>query len=653
MEEFDPPVIIAPEDSVQPSFPQNLRISWQPLHFGAFPVQYTIRVWEDLPGMSPEQIINYTLPYHTTTVPQFTTVFLQGDAPLMYVGEAYWVEVQVKDLVNGPLGAPVYAFKNNGKSEIVRFVYGVQREEVCHRPVEVGYLEDSDQSVYVYWDSGEPPLLDAVGLDTTPTLLPGNAPVINIGPQKISGIGRDGSNTNVNIRTQESFFAGYYRVQWKDLATPVEDSWKEITTENKWIQWTGFKRGHSYQLVVRRVCSAQELSSDTLLVDFARLPQPRPYECNQPLVDVVIENQDPLPQLVPGDTLLAGDIRVVVTEAYGQNGLFSGIGYFPAPMLKSVKIGVEFSEVEINDEYRLIAGEIQSTYDETNSNVVSVDSLLAILQKAELEIEEVFLDGIIDTVFVDSTGQVVVIMEDGGSEAFGHPVKLTDSNGNSFVFSGGYVMPTVDLEEVPEVFPEGYRVTFSPHPDQRYGFDGYKPKLEATYEELQGGYKVPFKSIALGGNDQVIATAELDHPEAIDSILFVTESGVKLSHSILDSNRMLVNLSGIQQGTEHVLALIPNKGMIGVLNLVTYPLYDVKVHLVPVNGVGESLDLAALQSEVNQILRQGVFTVSMNREPGITDNDPDGLIQAENHFLSAYSPRYAKDITALWTGNGW
>src|SRR5690606_9223380 len=40
LEEHEPPFIINPLDYVLPTIPQNIRISWQPMHLGNFPVEY-------------------------------------------------------------------------------------------------------------------------------------------------------------------------------------------------------------------------------------------------------------------------------------------------------------------------------------------------------------------------------------------------------------------------------------------------------------------------------------------------------------------------------------------------------------------------------------------------------------------------------------
>jgi len=109
------------------------------------------------------------------------------------------------------------------------------------------------------------------------------------------------------------------------------------------------------------------------------------YNCGI-MPTITIDNQDPLPNIAVNDTFTAGDFPVIVVEASGSNGDFSGWGYITMPFLEKFKevidavntatdgdvnigkytrIRVEFKNVGINTDYQLISGVVETTYDPT------------------------------------------------------------------------------------------------------------------------------------------------------------------------------------------------------------------------------------------------------------------------------------------------
>gem|GEM_PF-3960543 len=111
---FLPPIIINPIGTQELTNPQNLLLSWQSQHFGAFPVQYTVEIYRDNLGFSPDVTIASSAPLFTTVTPLQTYNYTAAD-PFLTAGEDYLIRVRVEDL----MGAT--AFENEGWSEIKAF----------------------------------------------------------------------------------------------------------------------------------------------------------------------------------------------------------------------------------------------------------------------------------------------------------------------------------------------------------------------------------------------------------------------------------------------------------------------------------------------------------------------------------------------------
>jgi len=121
------------------------------------------------------------------------------------------------------------------------------------------------------------------------------------------------------------------------------------------------------------------------------------YNCGIP-PELEITNQDPLQQLKPYEVFTAGDFPVVVREASGINGYFSGWGYITLPFLEKFKevidvaniategkvnigkfsrIRVEFGNIKINTDYQMTEGMVETSYDPNWSGIVDVDEAIA------------------------------------------------------------------------------------------------------------------------------------------------------------------------------------------------------------------------------------------------------------------------------------
>ena len=113
-----------------------------------------------------------------------------------------------------------------------------------------------------------------------------------------------------------------------------------------------------------------------------QIDQKRQVQCGvKP--EVRIKNTSPLQDnLYPNTTFTAGDFPVIVLNATGSNGVYSGEGFVKVPYLQDTKIKVSFTNIKLNTERQLIDGKLVTTYDQTERNVVEFSKEIEKLTKA-------------------------------------------------------------------------------------------------------------------------------------------------------------------------------------------------------------------------------------------------------------------------------
>ncbi len=98
------------------------------------------------------------------------------------------------------------------------------------------------------------------------------------------------------------------------------------------------------------------------------------------------------------EVFTAGDFPVTVLQASGSNGVFSGVGYVEIPYLQDTKIVVKFTNIRLNSDRQLIAGTLETSYDKTEKNVVSLseeykrisENIKALVQQKREQTEAIF-----------------------------------------------------------------------------------------------------------------------------------------------------------------------------------------------------------------------------------------------------------------------
>ncbi|HNP08519.1 MAG TPA: fibronectin type III domain-containing protein, partial [Cyclobacteriaceae bacterium] len=388
----DPPFINLPVNNakIKPLNPQNIVFQWTPRHRGspnaAFTTNYDVKLVEIWPaGRNPFDAINTSRPIYETTTSATMVVYGPAETPLV-LGREYALQVRARD--NG--GRDV--FKNNGYSEVVRFIYG----DECPMPS---------------------------GL---------NADDINISKARLRWQG-SGQNSDYLLRYREK----------KEGAR-----WFEEKTNQSYYNATGLRAGTTYEYQLAGACDIYE-SEETQIETFTTLTEnPNEFVCADPNSVPPPDGSPPLPALFTNDFIYAGGFDVVVNKATGSNGRFSGEGLAVVPWFNSAKVRVTFENIGVNTSYQLTAGEIKSVWDPNSKSLIHDKTQdLADDQKNEdgkdnLTASLITFEGTINSVYVNPEGKIVVIDSGGnetvydqpviGSTEEKQPVEITDSDGNSW-----------------------------------------------------------------------------------------------------------------------------------------------------------------------------------------------------------------------------
>ena len=347
----DPPLLNVPfrGDLVTAQNPQNIIFNWTPRHINAPAVQYEFtlkELWDT--GMDPQSAFLASPPVYQTTTYATTLHYGPAQTPLLE-GKTYgW---QVRAFVSDGVSS-TSLFRNNGLSEIYHFAYRAD----CKPPRFVLSEAENSQTVKINWQMGE------------------------------------------HLR---------YRVQYRKKGYG-EDDWFGLWTRTNEAAIRNLEAGTTYEFRVGGDCTGPlQTSSEVAGVGLAYSPihefttptedEMAYYNCGIP-PEVEITNQDPLQQLEPYEVFTAGDFPIVVREASGSNGYFSGWGYITLPFLEKFKevidvanivsegdinigkfsrIRVEFNNIKINTDYQLVEGMVETSYDPNWSGIVDVDQAIA------------------------------------------------------------------------------------------------------------------------------------------------------------------------------------------------------------------------------------------------------------------------------------
>lgn len=298
----DPPLINLPAmaEKLDPSDPQFVRFQWTPRHTGspnsAFSTEYDFELVEVWPkGRNPNDAILTTAPIFQATTIGTSLVYGPSEPPLVR-GREYAFRVRAKSKTGIE---QLDLFRNEGYSVVHSFTYG----DECLPPKGFSIESVSSRKIQAYWEN-------------------------------------DGTHTGYKIRYRR-------RGDTDWIEEPV--LFDDFTIE-------GLLPDTFYEVQVAGVCGFA--NSDLTGVESTKTQAEiiSDFDCGAPPEEFNLENTTPLPSLKRGDVVYAGDFDIRIIEVNGGNGNFSGLGQVVMPMMNNVKMGMSFSGIKVNDEYRMYDG---------------------------------------------------------------------------------------------------------------------------------------------------------------------------------------------------------------------------------------------------------------------------------------------------------
>jgi TANFOR domain-containing protein len=327
----DPPFLNLPAkaESLNPRNPQNIIFNWTPRHQAspnaAFVTDYIFSITElQDNAIAPEAAFMSSPPLYSDST-GITTFLYDAAKPPLIPGKRYAWRVQAK----AKQGADNLAmFKNNGYSEVSWFTY----QNNCPLPTGITATVQG-RRVTIEWQPN---------------------------PQHLE-----------------------YRVDYREKNNPIAE-WFSTTTLQSRIMLYDLKAGKQYEYRVGGACEIGRYAYSDLY-PFTTAPENVSSNPNcgiDPNLPAPVGS--PLAMLYAGDTIYAGDFKVVVLRSQGSNGNFTGEGYMSVSWLAGMNIAVRFTNIGVLADHRLSTGVIETTYDPQWSGIVPLNTVLDIFQDAGL-----------------------------------------------------------------------------------------------------------------------------------------------------------------------------------------------------------------------------------------------------------------------------
>ena len=338
----DPPFLNVPGDGdlVTAQTPQNIIFNWTPRHVNATNVQYEFtlkELWDTQVDPQAAFLVSPALHQETT----FATTLHYGPANVQLLEDKLY-GWQVRAIVTDGI-SETSVFRNDGYSEIYYFNYQAD----CAVPTFVISEAQNSQTVKITWQVSD------------------------------------------HLR---------YDVQYRKKGYG-EDDWFNAYAYNNETIIRNLEAGTVYEFRVGGECTASGGFAYSNINEFTIPTEDETayYNCGI-MPQININNQDPLPRIGEAEVFTAGDFPVVVVEANGSNGNFSGWGYITLPFLAKVnqainvidnlskdengeggtsigkytRIRVQFENININTDYQLINGVVETSYDADWGSIVTI-----------------------------------------------------------------------------------------------------------------------------------------------------------------------------------------------------------------------------------------------------------------------------------------
>lgn len=342
----EPPFLVMPRDktNIEEINPQNIVFQWTPRSINVTNVEYElslVEIWDT--QIDPQAAFLSSPPVFQATTTATTYVYGPAD-PLLLSGKNYaWrVQARAKQGIE-----EIGLFKNEGYSEIFSFSYAGS----CDLPLSLNHEVKGSTNANIFWD---------------------------------------------DFTTDIPEYTVRYRKKGND-----NEWFLSKTTTNQLTLWD-LKAGTTYEYQIQKKCTVTE-SDWSLVKEFTT-----PLEFEEESVvdcgiapDINLTNTDPLASISTGTSFKAGDFPVKITEVSGSNGRFTGKGYVSLPYLQNIKVAVKFTNILINTDQEMAEGTVNTVYDPTWKNMLSVDEAIETVTNAVDAVGELIesADDFLDDVF--------------------------------------------------------------------------------------------------------------------------------------------------------------------------------------------------------------------------------------------------------------
>jgi TANFOR domain-containing protein len=659
----DPPFLNIPAkaETITPNTPQNIVFQWTPRHTASpnagYNTDYVFSITEVQAGdFNPEAAFTSHQPLYVDSV-QATSYNYGPDKPQLITGKKYAWRVQAK----AKQGLDNLAmFRNNGYSEVFWFDY----KNNCVAP---------------------------------------------------SGITATVQGTRVIIEWQPLPIYLYYKVDYREKNNPSAE-WFSISNTNPRVVITDLNFSKEYEYRVGAACEEDSYNYSTIR-SFTTGGEPVPpvANCGDSSNIPLSVQQNYLTTMVPGDSIIAGDFKVIVTQVSGSIN-FTGEGYVKVPWLLGIKVGVKFNGIKVNTDKKLAYGKIETTYDPSENGITDIDEYIDIFTAGygvggvvtgQVTADTVFTftiqwpGGISATLppgYNPATGQgpvtISIIPVGGGSTVtytVDHlPTTIQDAAGNVYQVNqdgsvtlvghqGGATMLTKTNKKLIDADKALVKFVTYNNSKVQYAFDEWQPiykkslTINKEYEKISceggvegidgGNYYVSAKAIAPGKTDYIKAVVTVsDNSIVPDSIQFVNGKGTIYNRTRIDSaaggyTYEIAVVGGPEKDAQEIYALYPRVGSktfnFGKLLVASYAIQQRKLVLVPVNGsmVNQDSIRNALNRIYNKVGVQWEVIKDTNFVNTTWDLDGDGKLKVDGSDIWSVFSDEMKELNKAYRYN--
>lgn len=610
----EPPFLLSPRNKtlVAENNPQNIIFQWTPRSINVSNVEYElslVEIWDT--QIDPQAAFLSSSPIFQTTTTSTTYVYGPAD-PLLLSGKNYAWRIQAK----AKQGAEeIGLFKNHGYSEIFSFSYAGS----CDLPIVINHEVKGSTNANIFWD------------DFTTDV-----------PE--------------------------YTIRYRQKGNTNE--WFLSKTNTNQLTLWDLKAGTTYEYQLQKKCvvTGSDWSMAKQFTTFLADNEASVYQCGI-TPNFSLTNKEPLPKLSTDESFVAGDFPIHVLEVSGSNGRFTGKGYVTIPYLNNIKVGVEFTNVQINTDKQMSEGTVVTVYDPNLASILDVDEVVDTVDTVSDLVSEPFEgDNDLDEMRVnfmiprDSVGNYIKIKdgmvtitnpenEASISEPLGDDKVVVDGEGQVYhidasgeirdggqIDSGGAITSN-NVEgistngQLERLTAKYIQITFKEVLGE-FGFDEIPSTTNASIKkeyttilDADGNdYTLAHQAVEKGQTAYVDAIIEQtgSNQYVLDSIVFKTKQGEKIPVEIRGNNNIRLTLKGRYTfENEIIYAVVPSKAdrtkqlTAGAFSLWHMTDRPVDVVLVSVNGG----NVNGLATEVAKIFKKGVATINIETQTASAELD--------------------------------